>query len=286
MLSSTVDALPTSANADCGQCDPQPNPHAPDHVGAYKGARYMHCGCYRPSYDCRMRTLGEPFCAVCRKAIRDALAPFLPVAYQGLWWKSPAGSESGWGLNIAHQGDIIFATWFTYDADRQGMVAVHDRAAHERRQQVRRHPVRNPGPPFNAAPFDPALVVPTAVGTGTLTFANADNGTFAYTVNGVTQIEADHAPGFRPAADVPFRHAGRPRGRDQLPGPVVECAAGIRIGLGREHRASRQHARSSRGSPTTWTARYGVRDRAEDRPTDVRRNALPHDRPRLFNAAP
>ncbi|HEX6793354.1 MAG TPA: glycosyl hydrolase family 28-related protein, partial [Casimicrobiaceae bacterium] len=36
--------------------------------------------------------------------------------YEGLWWASPAGSESGWGINFAHQGDIIFATWFTYDA--------------------------------------------------------------------------------------------------------------------------------------------------------------------------
>jgi hypothetical protein len=36
-----------------------------------------------------------------------------PVNYQGLWWKSPAGSESGWGINFAHQGDVIFATWFT-----------------------------------------------------------------------------------------------------------------------------------------------------------------------------
>ena len=26
-----------------------------------------------------------------------------------------SGSESGWGVNLAHQGDIIFATWFTYD---------------------------------------------------------------------------------------------------------------------------------------------------------------------------
>ena len=33
--------------------------------------------------------------------------------YEGLWWRSPAGSESGWGINFAHQGDVIFATWFT-----------------------------------------------------------------------------------------------------------------------------------------------------------------------------
>ena len=38
-----------------------------------------------------------------------------PPNYEGLWWNAPAGSESGWGINFAHQGDTIFATWFTYD---------------------------------------------------------------------------------------------------------------------------------------------------------------------------
>jgi hypothetical protein len=36
--------------------------------------------------------------------------------YQGLWWIA-AGAESGWGINFAHQGDVIFASWFTYDVD-------------------------------------------------------------------------------------------------------------------------------------------------------------------------
>ena len=35
--------------------------------------------------------------------------------YQGIWWNSPATSEDGWGINFAHQGDTIFASWFTYD---------------------------------------------------------------------------------------------------------------------------------------------------------------------------
>ena len=37
--------------------------------------------------------------------------------YQGLWWNAPPGSESGWGINLNHEGDIIFAAWFTYDTD-------------------------------------------------------------------------------------------------------------------------------------------------------------------------
>jgi len=189
VLSSPVDALPTTANANCAQCDPQPNPRSADYVGAYEGARYMHCGCYRPSYDCRMRTLGQPFCGACQKAIRAALAPYLPIAYQGLWWKSPAGSESGWGMNIAHQADIIFATWFTYDANGRAWWLSMTAPLVSGGNKFTGTLYATRGPVFDAMPFNPALVVPSAVGSGTLTFADADNGTFAYTVNGVSQVK-------------------------------------------------------------------------------------------------
>ena len=39
--------------------------------------------------------------------------PASTTNYQGLWWNP---EESGWGINFAHQGNIIFATWFAYDA--------------------------------------------------------------------------------------------------------------------------------------------------------------------------
>ncbi|MCM2329642.1 MAG: choice-of-anchor J domain-containing protein, partial [Lysobacter sp.] len=36
--------------------------------------------------------------------------------YTGLWYNFPAESESGWGVNFTHQGNIVFATLFTYDS--------------------------------------------------------------------------------------------------------------------------------------------------------------------------
>ena len=33
-----------------------------------------------------------------------------------LWWNS---SENGWGLNVAHQGDILFMTFFIYGPNGQ-----------------------------------------------------------------------------------------------------------------------------------------------------------------------
>ena len=79
-LTSTTDTLPTTSNADCSHSDGQANPESSDaYVGAYEGADYFHCGCYRPSYTCRMKVLGVPFCLVCQQVIRTTLAPFLPA---------------------------------------------------------------------------------------------------------------------------------------------------------------------------------------------------------------
>jgi hypothetical protein len=112
-----------------------------------------------------------------------------PVNYEGLWWGSPAGSESGWGINFAHQGDVIFATWFTYDAAGKGwwltMTANATSANVFSGGLFQTH-----GPPFSAVPFSPSAVTATQVGSGTLTFADAIRGTFAYTVNGIAQSKA------------------------------------------------------------------------------------------------
>jgi hypothetical protein len=188
VLSSPVDLLPTTVNPNCTDCDAQADPKPAGYVGAYTGARYFHCGVFRASYDCRMRSLGVPFCAVCQKTIRDTLAPYLPVAYQGLWWNSPGGSESGWGINLAHQQDTIFATWFTYNAAGNSwwlIMTAEKGAGSDYSGTI----FETRGPAFSAVPFDPNLVSAIPVGSGTLTFADADNGTFAYTVNGVAQTK-------------------------------------------------------------------------------------------------
>ncbi len=109
--------------------------------------------------------------------------------YQGLWWGAPAASESGWGINFAHQGNIIFASWFTYDLTGKGMWLVMT-AAQTAPKTYSGTLYSTKGPAFNAVPFNPAQVIPTAVGNGTLSFSDASTGTFSYTVNGVAQNKA------------------------------------------------------------------------------------------------
>src|SRR5712692_3920772 len=108
--------------------------------------------------------------------------------YEGLWWTAPAGSESGWGINFAHQGDVIFATWFTYDVTGKGWWLTMT-APKMGNNAYSGTLFQATGPAFDAVPFDPMQVRGTTVGSGTLTFSDANNGTFTYIVNGISQTK-------------------------------------------------------------------------------------------------
>jgi hypothetical protein len=117
-----------------------------------------------------------------------AAPPPAAINFQGLWWAAPANSESGWGLNVAHQADTIFASWFTYDTTARGwwlVMTAQKSAANTYTGTF----YQTRGPAFTADPFNPQLVTPTAVGTGTLTFTDANNGAFSYIVNGIAQTK-------------------------------------------------------------------------------------------------
>ena len=114
--------------------------------------------------------------------------PSLSANFQGLWWKSPAGSESGWGINFAHQADTIFATWFTYNLSGYGSWLVMT-AAKTGPTTYTGTLYATTGPPFGSAPFNPATVVATPVGTGTLNFSDSSNGTFAYAIGSTSQVK-------------------------------------------------------------------------------------------------
>ncbi|HET9579671.1 MAG TPA: YncE family protein, partial [Usitatibacter sp.] len=115
-------------------------------------------------------------------------APATPN-FQDLWWRSPAGSQPGWGVNITHQGDILFATWFTYDASGNGQWLVMSNGARTASATYSGTLFRTRGPAFSANPWNRALVNSTAVGNATFTFTDANNGTFAYTLDGVAQVK-------------------------------------------------------------------------------------------------
>jgi hypothetical protein len=121
-----------------------------------------------------------PFC--------DAgLAPGPLPIYQDLWWNP---NESGWGLNIVHQGNILFITWFTYDTDGKPTWFVGSDIEKTGNATYSGTLYKVFGPPMTASPWDPSKVTRMPVGNATLTFRDDDNGTFAYTVSGVSGSKA------------------------------------------------------------------------------------------------
>jgi hypothetical protein len=57
--------------------------------------------------------------------------------FGGLWWNAPAGSEAGWGISVAHQGDVIFASWLPMTSGQGG--GVGDDGTEDQWQHLRGH---------------------------------------------------------------------------------------------------------------------------------------------------
>jgi len=91
-------------------------------------------------------------------------------------------------LSLAHEGDIVFGTWFTYDVDRTPMWLsfTAPKTADTSTNTYAGTLYRTTGPSFASVPFDPTEVVATSVGTASVVFTDGNSGTFEYSVNGVT----------------------------------------------------------------------------------------------------
>jgi len=189
LLQSTARPFPTtgSVNSDGTpvlQCT------APQAIGATQ-VDQLECYCTTSTCGAGMLDSGAAVLAASRGAVAN---------FQGLWWNT---QESGWGINFAHQGDTLFATWYTYNAQGKPwwLVAVLRKST----EGVYAGPVSTvTGPPFKAVPFppegSPGGAIETIVGTMTGTFADASHGTIAYTVNGTSQTKSI----------VPFEFGTRP----------------------------------------------------------------------------
>lgn len=102
--------------------------------------------------------------------------------YTALWWNA---AESGWGVNVAQQGDIVFATLFTYDTNGTPMWLVMSNGARQGSGDTFSGALyRTTGTPFAQQPFTGASV--TQVGTMTFSFSDVNNGTMSYSVNGTS----------------------------------------------------------------------------------------------------
>jgi lysyl endopeptidase len=126
--------------------------------------------------------------------IYPSIAQFLgsngsAIDYTDLWWGGD--SQSGWGLNIMqHATRNIFAVWYTYDATGRMMWYVLPGGTWTSPTSFTGNIYATTGPAGNAASFDPNAVTRRIVGTGTLNFSDANNGTFAFSIDGVSSTKS------------------------------------------------------------------------------------------------
>lgn len=114
-----------------------------------------------------------------------AAVPARAVNYQDLWW-NPA--ESGWGVQIVQQADVLFLTWFIYDSAGRPTWVVSDslvRTATSPNVVYSGRVVAATGT-FFGAPMWNAITPRVAGTTLTLSFSDARTAALTYSVDGTT----------------------------------------------------------------------------------------------------
>lgn len=116
-----------------------------------------------------------------------ASATIHSIDFTDIWW-IPA--ESGWGLNLIQQGDVLFGTLFVYGTDRTprwyAASALVPQSAPAGTFVFKSPLYRTTGTPLATVPFDPTSVVLDQVGEMTLTFSSPTSGTLVYNVGSDT----------------------------------------------------------------------------------------------------
>lgn len=109
------------------------------------------------------------------------------VDYTDLWWNP---DESGWGLKlIQHASRNIFGVWYTYELDGSRTWFVMPGGSWTSSSTFTGTLFATSGPGYTAQPFDPNQVQSRQVGTATITFSDANNGTFSFTVDGISGVK-------------------------------------------------------------------------------------------------
>jgi hypothetical protein len=111
----------------------------------------------------------------------EGAAASAPTRYQGFWANA---DESGWGLYLAHQADVVFGIWLTYAPNGNPLWYSMPLAKGEGSSYS--GPIMlTTGPAFDDAVYDVDRVGATEVGSATMTFDDGDNGHLEYSLPGL-----------------------------------------------------------------------------------------------------
>jgi len=130
------------------------------------------------------------------KLVFDAAAPVCRFTtagratatnYSDLWWQP---IESGWGLSVVHQGNLIYIAWYTYAADGQPVWMVSLLTRQEDGSYSGSINRAGSGVWYVYNTFGPVTNFPLpVVGTAVLRFTDGEHGSLSYTIGDVVQTK-------------------------------------------------------------------------------------------------
>jgi hypothetical protein len=149
-------------------------------------------------------------------------------------WSSPG--SSGWGLQISHVDNDLYATWYTYDGDREAMFYVGATARQPDGSFTGTLVKQRNGTPYPQIAGQRPSPGSDPVGTATFRFTDGENGTFSYTVGNVTQSKPIRRSQFGSTTSVcevvPYQTGGNGGGQGE------ECFPAYALGQVRNVRSS------------------------------------------------
>ena len=127
--------------------------------------------------------------AVALACVAPTGATSFSTNYSDLWWNP---DESGWGVNITQQADVMFATLFVYGA--QGQPIWYSTTLYYTGENVNGSrswsgDLYETSGPYFGGPFNPALVTAKKVGVATFASNANDKAVFQYIVGTAVVIK-------------------------------------------------------------------------------------------------
>lgn len=131
----------------------------------------------------KLRSLATVLACVLTISVSHVGATSVSPNYTDLWW-NPA--ESGWGVTVTQEANVMFLTFFVYGANNQPIwfsATLNQNVAGSNTSPFSGDLYQTTGPYYAAASFNPSTVVATKVGTVTFSPSGPANATLQYSVN-------------------------------------------------------------------------------------------------------
>lgn len=116
------------------------------------------------------------------------------IDYSDIWWGGQA--QNGWGVAIGQQGGVFAGVWYTYTQAGQPVWYLINGGSWTSPNTYSSPLTRATGSPLIGANYNTALFNPQPVGTVSITFTDASNGSITYNIDGVNQTKPITRLGF------------------------------------------------------------------------------------------